>query len=391
VELPGADGQSFTYSAPVLEYRAVRVVFGVGNLAQVPSEARTLGTRIMIISGRHEAQAAATVSAQLGDDLAWQIIDVVQHVPVEVADRAIEAARDARAGVILSIGGGSATGLAKAVARETGLPMLAVPTTYAGSEMTPIWGQSDQSGKTTGRDPRVLPRIVVYDPALTVSMPAELTAASGMNAFAHALEALYAPDSTTQSSDVAEEAIRALALGLPRAARHPDDLEARAQTLRGAWLAGWALGSTTMGLHHKLAHVLGGTYHLPHAAVHSVLLPHVAAFNAPAAPRPFSRAARALEVNGPEAVAPALFQLVAQVKAPTSLADLGFKLDAIEEVAKTIAGAPVANPCDYTEEDVSYLVRQAYSDKESLRLMAPVDKRRPELVEGLRAQERERN
>jgi alcohol dehydrogenase class IV len=181
-----------------------------------------------------------------------------------------------------------------------------------------------------------------------------------MNAFAHAIEALYAPDSTSQSSDVAAEAIRALALGLPRAARQSDDLEARAQTLRGAWLAGWALGSTTMGLHHKLAHVLGGTYHLPHAAVHSVLLPHVAAFNAPAASRPFSRAARALEVNGPEAVAPALFQLAARVQAPTSLADLGFKLDAIETVAKTIAGAPVANPRDYTEEDVSYLVRQAY-------------------------------
>jgi maleylacetate reductase len=366
VRLPGADGEPFSYSAPVLQDRAVRVVFGPGSLGQAASEARMLGTRIVIISGRHEAAAVAAVSAQLGDDLAWRIPDVVQHVPLAAVARGLEAALDVTAGVLLSIGGGSATGLAKAIARDAGLPIVAVPTTYAGSEMTPIWGQSDQGGKTTGRDPQVLPRVVVYDPALTVSMPAELTAASGMNALAHAVESLYAPDSTLQSSDVAEEAIRALVHGLPRAVRRPDDLHARTETLRGAWLAGWALGSTTMGLHHKLAHVLGGTYHLPHAGVHSVLLPHVAAFNAPAALAPFSRAADALGVDGPEAVAPALFQLTAQLPAPASLADLGLELDAIDIVAKTVAGTGVTNPRDFTEEDVSYLLRQAYLGRQPL-------------------------
>ncbi len=360
MELPAANGQPFSYSAPVLEDRAVRVVFGVGKLDQVASEARTLGTRVMIISGRHEADAAAGVIARLGDDLAWQIPEVVQHVPVEVAVRAIEAARDARVGVLVSIGGGSSTGLAKAVARDTGLPILAVPTTYAGSEMTAIWGQSDQGEKTTGRDSRVLPRIVVYDPALTVSMPPELTAASGMNALAHAVESLYAPDSTPQSLEVAVEAIRALAHGLPRAVSQPDDMDARSEALRGAWLAGWALGSTTMGLHHKLAHVLGGRYQLPHAGVHSALLPQVAAFNAPAAPDAFGRAARALGVPGPEAVGPALFELATQLEAQTSLADLGLESDAIEVVGQIVARAPVANPRDFTEEDVIYLVRQAY-------------------------------
>jgi maleylacetate reductase len=314
----------------------------------------------MIISGRHEADAAALVIGQLGDDLAWQIPEVVQHVPVEVAARAIAVARDSRVGVLLPIGGGSATGLAKAVARDTGLPILAVPTTYAGSEMTPIWGQSDQGEKTTGRDPQVLPRIVVYDPALTVSMPPELTAASGMNALAHAVESLYAPDSTAQSSAVAEEAVRVLAHGLPRAVSQPNDMDARTHALRGAWLAGWALGSATMGLHHKLAHVLGGRYQLPHAGVHSALLPQVAAFNAPAAPDAFSRAARALDVAGPEAVGPALFELANQLGAPTSLADLGLQSDAIEVVGKIVARGPVSNPRDFTEEDVCYLVRQAY-------------------------------
>ena len=216
MRLPGADGEPFSYSAPVLQDRAVRVVFGPGSLGQVASEARMLGTRIVIISGRHEAAAAAAVSAQLGDDLAWRIPDVVQHVPLGAVARALEAALDVTAGVLVSIGGGSATGLAKAIARDVGLPIVAVPTTYAGSEMTPIWGQSDQGAKTTGRDPQVLPRVVVYDPALTVSMPAELTAASGMNALAHAVESLYAPDRTPQSSDLAEDAIRALVHGLPR-------------------------------------------------------------------------------------------------------------------------------------------------------------------------------
>jgi maleylacetate reductase len=217
----------------------------------------------------------------------------------------------------------------------------------------------------------VLPRTVVYDPALTVSMPAEFTAASGMNALAHAVESLYAPDSTSQSSEVAEEAIRALAHGLPRAVRQPDDLAARTETLRGAWLAGWALGSTTMGLHHKLAHVLGGTYHLPHAAVHSVLLPHVAAFNAPAAPGPFGRAARALDLSGPDAVGSGLFELATRLNAPTSLADLGLEQNAVEVVAKIVApgsasAAPVSNPRDFTEEDVSYLVWRAFLGEEPL-------------------------
>ena len=243
MNLPGRDGQPFTYPAAVFGDNAVRVIFGRGSLAQVPSEARSLGSRVMIISGRHEADAAAAVSAGLGDGLVARIPDVVQHVPVDVAIRAVDAARVAEVGLVISIGGGFATGLAKVVARDTGLPILAVPTTYAGSEMTPIWGQTDHGEKTTGRDPRVLPRLVVYDPVLTISMPADLTAASGMNALAHALESLYAPDATIRSLEVAEEAIRALANGLPEAVARPDDLEARTAALRGAWLAGWALAA----------------------------------------------------------------------------------------------------------------------------------------------------
>ena len=383
MNLPGRDGQPFTYPAAVFGDNAVRVIFGRGSLAQVPSEARTLGARVMIISGRHEVDAAAAVSAGLGDDLVARIPDVVQHVPVDVAMRAVDAARVAEVGLVISIGGGSATGLAKVVARDTGLPILAVPTTYAGSEMTPIWGQTDHGEKTTGRDPRVLPRLVVYDPVLTISMPADLTAASGMNALAHALESLYAPDATTRSLEVAEEAIRALANGLPEAVARPDDLEARTAALRGAWLAGWALGSTTMGLQHKLAHVVAGKYQLPHAGVHSALLPHVAAFNAAAVPVPFARAVRAMGLGGPDEVGAAMFELATQLHAPTSLAELGFDDDAIPGVAKIIGASPVPNPRDYTEEQVVLLLEQAYLGMKPKGLMAPFDK--------LRAQKRERN
>ena len=178
--LPGAHGhRAFTYDAPVLDGRAVRVVFGAGTLGQLASEVRPLGRRALLVAGAHEDAAAGTVSAQLGNDLVGRLRDVTQHVPVELAHDAITRARDVGADVVVAVGGGSATGLAKVVARDTGLPVLAVPTTYAGSEMTPIWGLTDRHGKTTGRDVAVLPRTVVYDPELTISLPPDITAASG--------------------------------------------------------------------------------------------------------------------------------------------------------------------------------------------------------------------
>jgi maleylacetate reductase len=362
--LPGADGDAFVYSARVLDSRDVRVMFGRGTLSEVASEARALGTSVLLVSGRHEAAAADAVGAELGDDLAGRIDEVRSHVPVDVASRATAVARETRADVVVAIGGGSAVGLAKAVARETGLPIVAVPTTYAGSEMTPVWGQSDANGKTTGRDPRVQPATVVYDPLLTVSMPIALSAASGMNALAHAIEALYAPDSSPKSLVVAEEAIATLAQGLPRVVDGLDDVDARALTLRGAWLAGWSLGITTMGLHHKLAHVLGGKFQLWHAGVHSALLPQVMAFNAPAAAAAFGRAAGALGVGGPEGVAPALYGLARRLGAPTSLAQLGLDDSALRAVDWAAEVGEVRNPRAFAEADLTYLVRRTYLGEE---------------------------
>jgi maleylacetate reductase len=359
--LPGAHGhRAFTYDAPVLDNRVVRVVFGAGALGQLASEARALGRRTLLVAGAHEDAAAGTVSEQLGNDLVGRLRDVTQHVPVELAHAAIRRARDVGAEVVVAVGGGSATGLAKVVARDTGLPVLAVPTTYAGSEMTPIWGLTDRRGKTTGRDVAVLPRTVVYDPELTVSLPPDITAASGMNALAHAVESLYAPDTTELLRMVAEEALRALAASLPAAVARADDLEARSEALYGAWLAGWALGSSTMGLHHKLAQVLGGSFRLPHAGVHSALLPQVAAYNAPAARPAFTRAARALACGDPLDVGPALFDLAVRILAPTSLSELGLPQGAVEQVAATVAAADVPNPRPVTVPELVRLLQGAY-------------------------------
>jgi maleylacetate reductase len=364
VTLPGAGGEAFVYSASMLYNREVRVVFGPGTLARVAPEAQALGTSILLISGRHEAEAADAVSAQLGGALASRIDGVRPHVPVGVASRATVVAREVGANVVVAVGGGSAVGLAKAVALDTGLPIVAVPTTYAGSEMTPVWGKSDASGKTTGRDARVQPAVVVYDPLLTVSMPGDLSAASGMNALAHAIEALYAPDATSTSVAIAEEAIAALVHALPRVVGQPGNVEARSRALRGAWLAGWSLGINTMGLHHKLAHVLGGTFKLWHAGVHSALLPQVAAFNAPSARTAFDRAATALGAGAAEAVPPALFGLARQLGAPTSLASLGLDAGALGAVDWTAAVGTVANPRAFAETDLTHLVERTCRGEE---------------------------
>jgi maleylacetate reductase len=344
----------------VAEGRAVRVCFGDGSLDLVGAEATALGGRVLLISGGHEVAAADRVSAQLGDACVGRLRDVREHVPVETARAAVTLAVELAAHSVVAIGGGSATGLAKAIALETGLPILAVPTTYAGSEMTPIWGRTDQQGKTTGRDLRVLPRTVVYDPSLTTSLPPGNTAASGMNAMAHALESLYAPDTSPALTTVAEEALRAVATGLPVAVAEPLDLPARTTTLYGAWLAGWSLGATTMGLHHKLAHALGGSYRLPHASTHSALLPQVAAFNAPFAEPAFAVASRALGVRSGAEVAAALYDVAERVGAPVSLAELGLDEGAIESVVQRLGDADITNPRPVTAADLRDILRSAF-------------------------------
>lgn len=326
---------------------ASRVVFHCGAIDQVRAEVERLGsTKVMLIAGGPEAQYATVIEKQLGSMLVARFADVVMHVPVEIVATAVEMARSSGADCLVALGGGSSTGMAKAVALELGLPIVAVPTTYAGSEMTSIWGLTKNNRKTTGRDPRVLPRTVIYDPELTLSLPVDISAASGMNALAHLVEALYSPGISPISFMQAQEGIRALAVALPAVVTNPSDLDARSGALYGAWLAGWALGTTGMGVHHKICHVLGGAYNLPHAPMHSAVLTYATAFNADAAPVAMAAVVKAFTDAGltVSSAADGVWQLATAIGAPVSLTSVGFNPASIDEAAQVIVDGKPLNP-----------------------------------------------
>ena len=347
---------SFVYNAA-----PGRVLFGAGSLARLGEEVRRLGLgRVLVLATpSHEAEAR-DLAAGLGSLAAGVHATAVMHVPVAIARAASEEARGLAADGAVAFGGGSAIGLAKAVALELGLPILAVPTTYSGSEMTPIWGLTEGGIKKTGRDPRVLPRTVIYDPALILNLPPATTAVSGMNAMAHCVEALYAADGNPIASAMAEEALRRLARNLPAAVRKPADLEARAETLCGAWLAGACLGSVGMALHHKLSHTLGGSFDLPHAETHTAVLPHAAAYNAPAAPAAMARICAAIGAEAGQTAAAALFDLALSCGAKMRLADLGLREEDLDRAAELALAAPYPNPRPLERTGILRLLEDAY-------------------------------
>ncbi len=338
-----------------------RVVFGAGSLQHLEREVQQLGARRALVLCTPEQQPLAEAIAQrLGSRAAGVYPKAVMHVPVETANAAIDEARRVNADCALAVGGGSTTGLGKAIALQSGLPILALPTTYAGSEMTPIWGMTENGLKKTGRDARVLPRTVIYDPELTVSLPVGLSVTSGINAIAHAAEGLYAQDSNPVMDLMAEEGIRALATALPKLRANPADIDARGDALYGAWLCGSVLGNVGMALHHKLCHTLGGTLNLPHADAHTVVLPHAIAFNAAAAPVAMKKIARAL---GSTDAALGLHQLAKDNGAPTALRELGMQETDIDRVAQIAVQNPYWNPRPIVPEalpDLRALLQRAW-------------------------------
>jgi len=340
---------------------SARVVFGAGALQALVPEVERLGaTRALVLcTPGHRAQADE-IGGILGGRCAGVFAGAVMHVPIESARAACEAARRADADLAIAIGGGSTVGLAKAIALELGTAILAIPTSYAGSEMTPIYGITEGGVKRTGRDPRVLPRTVIYDPGLTLELPVRLSATSGMNAIAHAVEGLYAQDANPVSSMMAEEGIRALAAGLPRVVAAPGDLEGRSRSLYGAWLCGAVLGTVGMALHHKLCHTLGGTWNLPHAETHTVVLPHAVAYNAIAAPAAMRRVALALGVANP---AEGLYDLACSLGAPVALRDIGMREDDLERAADLATQSPYYNPRAVDRAAIRALLDDAYAGR----------------------------
>jgi len=321
------------------EYEAhpSRVIFGAGYLARVADEVRALGvSQAFLVHDPTSAGSAAKVAGDLAASANVRLWDqVAQHVPIDLATPAREAVDAQGSNLVLSIGGGSTTGLAKAIALSHGLPLVAVPTTYAGSEMTPIYGLTGDRHKQTGKSARVLPKTVVYDPLLTLALPAGVTGPSAFNSLAHCVEALYVPGNNPVTSAIALEGVRAISDALPRVMRAPSDVDARSDLLYGAMLGGMALGQTGSGFHHRLCHILGGKFNLVHADAHSVILPHVVAFNAPALPREMSGLADALGMPGGDP-ATALWDLARDCGIPTDLKSLGLEPEGLDEVVEQI-------------------------------------------------------
>jgi alcohol dehydrogenase class IV len=344
----------------VYEALPTRVVFGSGTVTQLRAEAERLGMhRVLVLStpGRGVAQARE-IAALLGDLSVGVHAGAVMHTPVDATETALRVVRELVADAVVAVGGGSTTGLGKAIALRTDLPQIVLPTTYAGSEMTPILGETKDGVKTTQRTPKVLPEVVIYDVDLTLGLPPAIATTSGMNALAHAVEALYAGDRNPIISLMAEEGIRSLARALPKIVNDPQDRTARADALYGAWLCGTCLGSVGMALHHKLCHVLGGTFDLPHAETHTIVLPHAVAYNAPSAPDAMERIARAL---GAADAAQGLYELAGRLGAKRALRDIGMPADGIERAVQYAMAAPYWNPRPLEEGRLRDLLMRSWN------------------------------
>ncbi|GAB2825070.1 maleylacetate reductase [Alpinimonas psychrophila] len=347
-------GLNFTH-----ETLGQRLLFGSGKAAiNVAEEVARQGSRkVMLVATSLESEIVRTVTSRIS--IALTCDDVVQHVPIEGAEAARKAATDNGIDLIISVGGGSATGLAKAIALTTGIPILAVATTYAGSEATNVWGLTEATRKTTGSDIKVLPVAVVYDAQLTYSLPVDLSIASGMNAIAHCIDSMWAPGADPINQALATEGIRALASGLPMILRNPSGERGRELALYGAYLSAASFASAGSGMHHKICHVLGGTYRLPHAQTHASVLPYVLAFNAPFAEEANQRIAYAL---GASSGLEGLNLLRAALNVPTGLKDLGFEESNIEEASEIIFPLiPESNPRKVSRENLIELLHTAWA------------------------------
>jgi len=333
-----------------------RVVFAPGAVGRVAEEAARLGfaRALVVATPGSGARLGDRLVKLLGTRAAGLHAQAVVHVPKAVAEAGVKAAQDSGADGVVAVGGGAAIGLAKAIALATGLRVLAVPTTYSGSEATPIWGTTEGERKITGRDPRVVPTTIIYDPELTMGLPAGVSAASAMNAIAHCVEGLWIAERTPVTVALATDALARWAVHLDRVIAAPEDPEARGECLVAAWLSGMVL-TTGTGLHHKLAHVLGGLG-LPHAETHAIILPHVARFNLVAAPEARSRLARAFGADDPAA---ALAELRRRLPIPQRLSEVGFDRARIPDVAAAIAALGIKHPRPVKETDAAALLSAA--------------------------------
>lgn len=339
-------------------FESTRIVFGEDAFLHLTSNLRLIGLfRPFVVTTRGRANELERMRLLLGSSLAGVFDGAAEHVPVAVTRLAEKALRKSNADGIVALGGGSAIGLAKALVLRTNLPLAAVPTTYSGSEMTAIYGETDETGKKTGKDQRVAPRIVIYDPLLTLDLPVETSAASGLNALAHSIEALYSPNANQFSEKYALESIPLLAESLPQIVTAPQDVAQRTNALKGAQLAGAALNSASMGLHHRICHVLGGSFGLPHAKTHAVMLRYVVAYNFNTAENAMRQVEEAMKAGN---AITGVGKLCDILPVPRSLGAIGFHESDIGRAAEEIVTGSYANPRKATETDTVKILRAAF-------------------------------
>lgn len=338
-----------------------RVVFGRGTIGQLVEELDALSIkRALVLSTPPQKDQASEILEALGATGVGLFSEAAMHTPTDVTERALVTVNNLEADGVVSFGGGSTIGLGKAIALRTDLPQLVIPTTYAGSEMTSIIGQTENGLKTTQKTLKVLPETVIYDVDYTLSLPPIMSITSGLNAIAHAVEALYAENTNPVLSLMAAEGIGALVRALPVITKNPVDVDARSEALYGAWLCAVCLGSGGVALHHKLCHVLGGSFGLPHAETHTVILPHALAYNAPAVSNTMQRLRVAMNTETP---ATALFDIAKNGGAPTSLKELGMPEDGIERAVEIALKNPYYNPRPLEAGALMGLLENAYEGR----------------------------
>jgi alcohol dehydrogenase class IV len=338
---------------------AVRIIFGQGTRAGLADEFDALDARrIVVVSTPEQAASAHDIASVLGNRVMTALPNAIMHTPEHVTEKALEIVRRVRADAILAIGGGSAIGLSKALSIRSGIPQVVLPTTYAGSEVTPVLGETKDGLKVTRSNPAMRPRTVIYDVDLTLTLPANMSCSSGINAMAHAVEALYAVDANPITSLMAEQAVASLAAALPGIVDDPSAIAPRSTALYGAWLAGTCLGTVGMALHHKLCHVLGGSFGLPHAQMHAVVLPHALAFNGPCAPSAIRSLQRALDTDDP---AFEIYELEGRLGLVRSLRELGMAEHDLELAADIAVANPYKNPRNFDRAEILALLRAAWS------------------------------
>ncbi len=337
-----------------------RVLFGSGTVRRLRGEVERLGlTRVLVLATPQQARDAGALRDRIAGRVAGVFAEAIMHTPTELTEAALRLVRAAGVDGLVAIGGGSAIGLGKAIADRTDLPQIVLPTTYAGSEMTPILGETRNGAKTTKRGPRILPEVVIYDIDLTMTLPTPLSVTSGINAMAHAAEALYARERNPVTTLMAQEGIGALARALPAIVVRPDDRAARADALYGAWLCGVCLGTAGMALHHKLCHVLGGLFNLPHAETHAIVLPHAIAYNAPATEEAAGRIVRAM--GGGSDAGSVLFDFTGRLGAPRALRAIGMPESGIDSAAAAATQDPYWNPRPVEREALRDLIARAWA------------------------------